>query len=213
MQRESGMKSTILCSVLLMGSLWLTGCASSGVKNPSGVPVTRLNPDEQGFVAGTGIESQDLVAVADKMARSILAIPQIANAPTPPVVVLDPVENKTRFPINKDIFLTRIRAQLNSRAQGKVIFLARDRMATLERERNLKREGAVTASADPQVQEFKGADYFLTGTLEGLSTRTRAGTSDYILYAFQLIDARTSAIVWEDMAEVKKQGLEDAAYR
>jgi len=207
------MKSTILSSALLMGSLWLTGCASSGVKNPSGVPVTRLNPDEQGFVAGTGIESQDLVAVADKMARSILAIPQIANAPTPPVVVLDPVENKTRFPINKDIFLTRIRAQLNSRAQGKVIFLARDRMATLEKERNLKREGAVTASADPQVQEFKGADYFLTGTLEGLSTRTRAGTSDYILYAFQLIDARTSAIVWEDMAEVKKQGLEDAAYR
>jgi curli biogenesis system outer membrane secretion channel CsgG len=129
------------------------------------------------------------------------------------VVVLDPVENRTRFPINKDIFLTRIRAQLNSRAQGKVIFLARDRMATLERERNLKREGALTSASDPNVQEFQGADYFLTGTLEGLSTRTRAGTSDYILYSFQLIDARTSAIVWEDMAEVKKQGLEDAAYR
>jgi curli biogenesis system outer membrane secretion channel CsgG len=129
------------------------------------------------------------------------------------VVVLDPVENKTRFPINKDIFLTRIRAQLNSRAQGKVIFLARDRMATLERERNLKREGALTSASNPNVQEFQGADYFLTGTLEGLSTRTRAGTSDYILYSFQLIDARTSAIVWEDMAEVKKQGLEDAAYR
>ncbi|MGA4643634.1 penicillin-binding protein activator LpoB [Limisphaera sp. 4302-co] len=204
---------TIFCSTVLVGVLAWTGCASSGVKNPSGVPVTRLNPDEQGFVAGTGIESQDLVAVADKMARSILAIPQIAQAPRPPVVVLDPVENKTRFPINKDIFLTRIRAQLNSRAAGKVIFLARDRMATLERERNLKREGAVTSASDPNLQEFQGADYFLTGTLEGLSTRTRAGTSDYILYSFQLIDARTSAIVWEDMAEVKKQGLEDAAYR
>ncbi|MCX7866233.1 penicillin-binding protein activator LpoB [Limisphaera sp. VF-2] len=207
------MRTITHCCGMLLLSLWMTGCASSGVKNPSGVPVTRLNPDEQGFVAGTGIESQDLVAVADKMARSILAIPQIAQAATPPVVVLDPVENKTRFPINKDIFLTRIRAQLNSRAQGRVIFLARDRMATLERERNLKREGAVTAATDPNVQEFKGADYFLTGTLEGLSTRTRAGTSDYILYTFQLIDARTSAIVWEDMAEVKKQGLEDAAYR
>ncbi|GIX50158.1 MAG: penicillin-binding protein activator LpoB [Limisphaera sp.] len=204
---------TIFCSTVLVGVLVWTGCASSGVKNPSGVPVTRLNPDEQGFVAGTGIESQDLVAVADKMARSILAIPQIAQAPRPPVVVLDPVENKTRFPINKDIFLTRIRAQLNSRAAGKVIFLARDRMATLERERNLKREGALTSASDPNLQEFQGADYFLTGTLEGLSTRTRAGTSDYILYSFQLIDARTSAIVWEDMAEVKKQGLEDAAYR
>jgi penicillin-binding protein activator len=191
----------------------LAGCASSGVKNPSGVPVTRMNADEQGFVAGTGVESQDLVAVTDKMSRSILGVPQIASATSPPVIVLDPVENKTRFPINKDIFLTRIRSELNKKSMGKVTFLARDRMAALEKERNLKREGAVTASNDPAKQEFKGADYFLTGSLEGLSTRTAAGTSDYILYAFQLIDARTSAIIWEDNAEIKKQGLEDAAYR
>ena len=199
--------STAVCCWLI------AGCASSGVKNPSGVPVTRMNADEQGFVAGTGIESQDLVAVTDKMARSVLAIPQIANASTPPIVVLDPVDNQTRFPINKDIFLTRIRSELNSKTKGKVIFLARDRMAALEKERNLKREGSVTASSDPNVQEFKGADYFLTGSLQGISTRTKAGTSDYILYAFQFIDARTSAIVWEDNAEIKKQGLEDAAYR
>src|SRR5436309_2303038 len=150
----------------------LSGCASSGVKNPSGVPVTHLKADEQGFVAGTGIESQDLVAVTDKMARSVLGIQQIANAPTPPIVVLDPVDNQTRFPINKDIFLTRIRTELISKCRGKVQFLARERMAALEKERNLKREGSVTASSDPHVQEFKGADYFLTGTLQGLSTRT-----------------------------------------
>jgi penicillin-binding protein activator len=191
----------------------ISGCASSGVRNPSGVPVTHLNADEQGFVAGTGIESQDIVAVTDKMSRSILAIPQIANASSPPVIVLDPVQNQTRFPINKDLFLTRIRAQLNSKTLGKVQFLARDRAAALEKERNLKRQGAATASADPNVQEFKGADFLLTGELQGQSTRTSAGTSDYILYDFHLIDARTMVIVWEDMAEIKKQGLEDAAYR
>ncbi len=200
-----------VCSVAVLALA--CGCASSGVKNPSGVPVTHMNADEQGFVAGTGVESQDLVMVTDKMARSILHIPQIANAPMPPTIVLDPVDNQTRFPINKELFLTRIRAQLNSKASGKVMFLARAQMETLEKERNRKREGQVTASSDPAVQEFKGADYFLTGTLQGMSTRTKAGTSDYVLYAFQLIDARTSGIVWEDMAEMKKQGLEDAAYR
>ena len=191
----------------------LSGCASSGVKNPSGLPVTQMRADEQGFVAGTGVESQDLVAVTDKMSRSILSIPQIANAQGTPRVVLDPVENATRFPINKDIFLDRIRALLNSKSHGKVIFLAREKMATLERERQMKQAGQVTASADPNLVEFKGADFFLTGKLSGLSTRTGAGTSDYILYTFRLIDARTSDIVWEDMAEIKKQGLEDAAYR
>ncbi len=191
----------------------VSGCASSGVKNPSGVGVTHLNPDEQGFVAGTGIESQDIVAVTDYMARSILAIPQIASAATPPVIVLDPVDNQTRFPINKDLFLTRIRNELIKKAGTKVQFMARERMATLEKERNSKRQGAVTASSDPNLQEFKGADYFLTGTLQGQSTRTKSGTSDYILYDFHLIDARTSAIVWADTKEFKKQGLEDAAYR
>ncbi|HNW06553.1 MAG TPA: CsgG/HfaB family protein [Verrucomicrobiota bacterium] len=200
-----------VCGVMM--AVLAAGCASSGVKNPSGVPVTHMNADEQGFVAGTGVESQDLVMVADKMSRSILGIPQIANAATPPSIVINPVDNQTRFPINKDIFLTRIRAQLNSKAQGRVVFLARHQMEELEKERNRKREGQVTSSSDPSVQEFQGADYFLTGSLQGLSTRTKAGTSDYILYNFHLIDARTSAIVWEDMAELKKQGLEDAAYR
>jgi hypothetical protein len=207
------MKTIIKFIVSVTTAALVAGCGSSGVKNPSGTGVTQLKADEQGTVVGTGIESQDLVAVTDKMARSVLGIPQIANAAIPPIVVLDPVDNQTRFPINKDIFLTRIRSELNSKCRGKVTFLARDRMAALEKERNLKREGAVTSSSDPAVQEFKGADYFLTGSLQGLSTRTKAGTSDYILYAFQLIDARTSAIIWEDNAEIKKQGLEDAAYR
>ncbi len=193
-------------------ALFLAGCAT-GVQNPSGVPVTEMKADERGFVAGTGIESQDLVVVSDKMARGVLAIPEIANAKVTPRIVLDPVLNETRFAINKDIFLTRIRSLLNEKSMGKVRFLDREMMKTLERERDLKRSGQVTASADPSVVEFRGADYFLTGKLQGLTTKTSAGTSDYILYSFRLTDARTSEIVWESSSEIKKQGLEDAAYK
>lgn len=199
-------------SLSLIAAALISGCAS-GVQNPKGIAVTQMNADERGFVAGTGVESQDLVAVTDKMSRSILGIPQIATAATPPRVVIEPVINESRFAINKDIFLTRIRTQLNSKAQNKVTFLAREHMAALEKERNLKQSGQVTSSSDPKVVEFRGADFFLTGKLQGLTTKTKAGTSDYILYSFQLINARTSEIVWEDMAEIKKQGLEDAAYR
>jgi len=198
---------------LAAGTVLFTGCASQGVKNPSGAPVTEMRADERGFVAGTGIESQDIVAVTDKMARSILGVPEIANATTTPRIALLSIVNDTRFPINKDVFLTRLQTQLISKTQGKVRFLAREQMEALEKERNLKREGAVTSPTDPALQEFKGADYFLTGKLTGVPTRTNAGTSDYVLYTFQLIDARTSEIVWSDMSEIKKQGLEDAAYR
>lgn len=209
------MKPLIATSLagLAAGAVLLTGCASQGVKNPSGAPVTEMRADERGFVAGTGIESQDIVAVTDKMARSILGVPEIANATSTPRIALLSINNDTRFPINKDVFLTRLQTQLISKTQGKVRFLAREQMEALERERNLKREGAVTSTTDPNVQEFRGADYFLTGKLTGVPTRTTAGTSDYVLYTFQLIEARTSEIVWSDMAEIKKQGLEDAAYR
>jgi len=208
------MKRTIeFAASLTVAAALLTGCASSGVKNPSGVPVTEMKADERGFVAGTGIESQDLVTVADKMARGLLNLPAIAGAKAPPYIVLDPVMNETRFPINKDMFLTRIQTQLTAKSGGKVIFLARERMNALENERKLKQAGQVTSTTDPMLQEFKGADYFLTGKLQGLSTKTAAGTSDYILYTFQLIDARTTAIVWAGDHEIKKQGLEDAVYR
>src|SRR5437588_11030581 len=164
-----------LC-VASVGALLLAGgCASSGVRNPSGVPVTEMKADERGFVAGTGVESQDLVAVTDKMARSILNVRQISNAQGTPRIVLDPVKNETRFPINKDIFLDKIRIALNSKSQGKVIFLARERMAALEKEKQLKQSGQVASSTDPNVVAFKGADFCLTGKLTGMTTKTAAG--------------------------------------
>src|SRR3954471_4803303 len=187
----------------------LAGCASSGVRNPSGVPVTEMRPDERGFVAGTGIESQDIVTVADKMVRGILAVPEIVNAKGVPRVVLLPVKNETRFTINKEIFLTEIQSMLNEKAAGKVRFLARERMAELEKERAMKQSGQVTSPTDPNVNQFKGADLMLTGKLASLTTKTTAGTSDYVLYTFSLIDPNTSDIIWEDSHRIKKQGLED----
>ena len=193
----------------------VSGCATSGVKNPSGVPVTEMRPDERGFVAGTGIESQDIVTVAEKMARGIVTVPEIANRQGVPRVVLLPVKNETRFPINKDIFLQEIMSLLNERSDGKVRFLARDRMADLERERELKQTGQVTSTTGTDLtgSQFKGADFMLTGKLMSQTTKTSAGTSDYVLYTFELIDPNTSEIIWQGRHNIKKQGLEDAAYR
>src|SRR4051794_23446407 len=122
------MKSTPLVLIAALGApmVFLAGCATdAGVRQPAGVAVTEMRPDERGFVGGTGIESTDLVTVTDKMARSILGVPQIARAAAKPVIVIDPVVNDTRFPINKDLFTDRIRIELNKHAIDRVTFLAR----------------------------------------------------------------------------------------
>ncbi len=201
-------------TALLLAGLTTTGCYYEHIEHPAGIPATQVSVRDAGFVAGTGIESQDLVAVTDKMAAGIMSLPQFTNyVGEAPCIAVLPVKNETSFPINKEIFTTRIQDALAEKAPGRMRFLARDRMADLQREIDLKRTGQVTSSTDPNVVALKGVDFFLTGTLSGLSTSTSAGRSDYILYSFQLIDPNTSIEIWRGSAEIKKQGTEDAVYR
>jgi len=197
---------SLLVGLASVSLVIVAGCSS----DKAGKPAVTIDPSEKGFVAGTGVESQDLIQVTDKMARSIVGTPQIANAKQPPTIGLLPVENNTRFPIQKDIFNKRLKALLNSKCAGKVTFVARDRMEAISKEKEMKAKGQVTNTGEKPVL---GVDFFLTGELTGLSSASSAGRSDYVLYTFRLIDAENSAEVWEDMAEIKKQGLEDAAYR
>ena len=199
---------TTFIAACLLGNV-----ACMNINSPNGPSVTEMRASERGFVTGLGIESQDLVSIAEKMARGLLGAEQIANAEGKPNIVLEPIVNKTRFPISKDIFLTRIRVALTSQAKNKMNFLSRDRIDALEKERDLKLAGEVTGGEKIKANQFKGADFILTGTFEGISGRSQSGASDYVLYTFQLLNPNTSDILWEGFHEIKKQGKDDVTYR
>jgi len=177
------------------------GCAPYNQHNPSGVPISEMRTDERGFPASADIESEDIPAVAHKMAREILSTPEIANAKGVPRIILLPLKNDTRLPINKEILLERIMATLNEKSSGKVVFLARERVE-LERERDSK-----------QSRQFKDADFMLTGKVIGSGPRTSTGSGDYILYSFTLIDPNTSDIVCQKSHQIGKESLAPVLYR
>jgi hypothetical protein len=166
--------------------------------------------DEDDGLGGTGIEAKDIRTVSRKMAESILNVPQIMNAQGSPIIALLPVKNSTRFIINKDIFTKKIRIQLNQNAQGKMTFLARDRIDDILKERQSKRDGLVGSS---KTADLKGVDFYLTGELMGLSKANQGDRSDYISMSFQLIDAETSEIIWENEYEVKRVGESGVVYQ
>lgn len=196
----------------LMAVLIVAGCR--GIPNKRGLSVREVDPRVPGTPwAGTGPESQDVLAAADKMTQSLLTAPVIARAEDPPTVVLLNFRNRSRFPINADIFLKKLRVQLNSSAAGNMIFLGREKLDAVAREREAKRQGFVSASADKRQELPAGADYFLTGSIDGLAKQSSRGKEDYLLYTYQLIDAESSAVVWEDQFEIKRVGLDDAVYR
>jgi len=203
------MKSLFYCLGLtsLLGLL-LTGCASD---QPQASRPKYVDPTAQGEIAGTGIESQDLIAATDKMVRKILETPQMqASKGHTPIIALLPVENRTRFAIDKEIFTARMKALLNEKANGQMTFIARDRIDSIKKEKELKSSGEVTQG---EKRKLYGADYFLTGEISGLSTTNNQGKSDYMLFTFRLIDSETSAELWEGYHELKKEGSEDVIYR
>ncbi|MBI4028393.1 MAG: penicillin-binding protein activator LpoB [Verrucomicrobia bacterium] len=187
--------------------VWIVGCASEAPPPPP----QYVDPGAQGTIAGVGIESQDLIAATDKMVRKLLETPELQSHKDGPATIgLLPVENRTRFSIDKEIFTTRMKALLNEKARGQLRFVARDRIDPIRKEKELKDRGEVTGGSR---RKLHGVDYFLTGELSSLSTATSQGKSDYMLFTFRLIDAETSDEVWEGFHELKKQGVEDAVYR
>ncbi len=198
---------------LLAGALattLLAGCASRSGGDPSDVPVTETRPGRERRVVGdANPEPVDVVTVADQMARNILGIPEIVRAKHAPKIVLEPVVNETPLVIKREIFVTRMRAELNSKAAGRVHFFARGDLRALEREQQLKNNGIGPGPQDPKAGEFRGPSYFLTGKFQRTPARSGEGWSDSVLYSFQLIDATTSEIVWEDSAEIAREWLDD----
>lgn len=195
-------------SMIIVGAfcLFLAGCSTLETSYTK-----TIQPDQDDELGGTGIESTDIRTVSRKMAASILEVPQILRVQgAPPKVALLPVKNSTRFIINKDIFTKKIRIELNKNAMGKITFLARDRMDDILKERQSKRDGLVGASK--QV-DLKGVDFYLTGELMGLSKAINGDRSDYISMSFQLIDAETSEVIWENEYEVKRVGETGVVYQ
>lgn len=161
-----------------------------------------MSPDENSEIEiGTGLTSQDYRTVSQRMARSLITLPQIQNATTPPKVAFVSVANKSNDYIDADAFLNKMRTQLIQHGNGRIVFLDRSIIDQIEHENRAKERGKRTTAGE---QTPYGADYFLTGVIESLEKATSEGRTTYTRLSFRLTDAGSSAIVWEDEYEIKK---------
>jgi len=163
----------------------------------------RVDPDSPSPLGDTTTDSQDLRTIAQRMARSLITVDQIARADSPPRIAFLDVNNRTNQIIDKEIFLNSIRTVLIQNSQGKVVFLDRARINQIMAERELKRKGIV-GSSDRKV--MSGVDFFLTGDLNAIDKVEGPSRLTYTRYSFRLTDAESSDIIWEDVYEVKKLG-------
>src|SRR5690606_21294120 len=123
--------------ILLAGSacLW-GGCQTGTVNNTAGRPTTYVATDTPGPVQGVGMESQDIISMADRMARDLLQHPALIDRETPPRIILDSeyFRNEGSTRVNKNLITDRLRVDLNRAANGRLVFVGREFIDMVESE-------------------------------------------------------------------------------
>ena len=201
------MKASHLNRLVVLGLVVVVAGCSSSAPQPK---VKYVDPGAQGGMGGTGIESQDVGAAAQKAATSILALPQITKAEKAPTILITPVDNRSASPVDTDLYTVKLRGILMQYSSDKVRFLARDAgWNTNKYEQQLRKEGEVQPGAAREAATY---DYILTAELRGISSSSKKGRSEYFLIAFKLVDMN-DVLLWEDQYEIKKQGHDNSVYR
>lgn len=197
-------------SILLLGLLALTlgqtGCNST--PRNEGESSGRMDPtsDADSESGGRDLRSADLVAATDRMAEDMARRLDINNRASPPKIFVGEIENRTSSPEqNYQVFLQRLRAQLNSSGARHGMVFIRER-GFVEDQRN--REYGNDDASSTAAAYKSNADYVLTCEVFDLPNR---GTN-YFLLDYQLVQLRDATsgpdvgagvIVWENKYEVK----------
>lgn len=169
----------------------------------------RIGADDQVGELGTGVTSQDFRSICQRMARSLVALPQIQRATTPPKLAFVEMNNRSSEYIEGDAFLSKIRTELIRNCEGRIVFLDRSISDVLEQERRDKQRGKKTTSGDDV--EY-GADFFLTGDVDSIDKPAEKGFTTYFRFSFRLVNPQHE-IVWEDEYEIKKHSMLGILYR
>lgn len=203
-----------ICSALVL----LSACASTGVNNSAGrATVYEDVRTSSPIVQGVGIESQDIVAVTDRMMRDMLSNQVLAGRTPAPRVIIDSqyFTNESSSRINKNMITDRLRIELQRAAQGRMLFIGREYSGMVEAERALKRDGVTDAGTIRSTRGTAGADYRLVGRITSADAvdSSTALTSRYQQISFEMIDLEYGTVVWSGLYEFKKTAQDDIIYR
>lgn len=215
------MKTYILTTLSLGAAL--SGCATNGssqnINNSRGAPSIYQDSRVVGPVAGIGIESQDIVSMADEMMRDMMSNNTLVGQSQAPRILIDEgdFKNSSSSRLNVAIITNRLRNSLNNASQGRMIFARRGSgvSSMVERERALKRDGVNDRGTIRNTKATSGFDFGLSGEITSLdSVQASNGlTSRFHQISFEMYDLELGTIVWSGIYDFEKVSQDDVIYR
>jgi TolB-like protein len=113
-----------------------------------------MQPDEEDNIGGTFLESGDIRTIATKMSTALLSTPEISGSEQPVRIALAPIRNSTRFMVDQDILMKRLRLELSRYGAGRVTFFAQNVGQGVRREVLQEQDEALWDKACTEVAEY-----------------------------------------------------------
>ena len=145
----------------------------------------------------------DMQQMADTIIKAMVSCAYVANAPKPPVVIVEKVQNRTEEHIDTASMTDKIRTALIK--TGKVRFVNKEARGTLEDEYNYNASGNVSGPTAKKRGSQIGADYILSGAIA--TNVQEVGDQKYIYYklTMNLTGMESSTIDCTEEREIRKK--------
>lgn len=140
-------------------------------------------------------------AVAD-LVGSMMTHPQIANAKSPPVVMVTGLQNKTSEHIDTQSIMDMVRVDLMK--TGRVSFIDKEARQDIADEYNYQGSGVVSEETKKGPGGQTGADFIINGRLDSIVQEVGKDKTVYYKLTLNLTNLKTSVIAWSDHKQIRK---------
>ena len=145
----------------------------------------------------------DMQQMADTVIKAMVACNYVANAPKPPIVIVERVQNRTEEHIDTKSMTDKIRTSLIK--SGKVRFVNKEERGTLDEEYDYNAAGNVSGHTQKKRGGQVGADYILSGEIS--TNVQQVGDDKFIYYklTMNLTNTESSTIDCVEDRELRKK--------
>ncbi len=145
----------------------------------------------------------DMQQMAETIIKAMVACGYVANAPKPPIVIVQKVQNRTEEHIDTVSMTDKIRTALIK--TGKVRFVNKEERGTLDEEYDYNAAGNVSGHTQKKRGGQVGADYVLSGAMA--TNVQQVGNDKFIYYklTMNLTNMESSTIDCTEEREIRKK--------
>ena len=193
------MKPKQYFSALLVGALVFVGCASNG-----GGKVVRISSKGLHDVdANYGVE--DLHLFTQKMVSSMLQS-SFLNGNKKSYIALGEIVINEGVDEHIDLKLIKNVIRTNLIKSDKVNFIDNEHIKELEKEIDYQNSSKyLDKNTTKKIGGFIARDYTLTGDIHAIKKDNGAILDNFYALSLRLTDVKTSALVWSEEKEIRKQ--------